>query len=229
MEKKQHSPLMQRTSARLRPEPGLRGCWEVCACGAGGGCTHGGSTGSLRSTASCGPGPCALVPDTCTASPPWLGGPAPVGRDPAAAPEARSDVPFHRPWVYWILGLCFVSRKQTEPLFEPTCGAIAPTGPCLASFCTGDDHTSASCPTPPGLKGGHSWTHTSRASCLPGDESGYSSSHQDRAHPRLCYKSARLCALILKTDLQETAAVSPVLMVCGISVRPFSALFWANY
>ena len=31
---------------------------------------------------------------------------------------------------------------------------------------------------------------------------------------------------ILETDLQETAAVSPILMVfCGISTRPFSALF----
>ena len=31
--------------------------------------------------------------------------------------------------------------------------------------------------------------------------------------------------LIPKTDLQETGAVSPILMVfCGISMRPFSAL-----
>ena len=114
---------------------------------------------------SCSPTPAPPCRHDLVTLPSWEG----PNSNPTAAPEATSDVPFYRPWKYWVLGLCFVSGKQTESKaavccgLEPTCGAIAPTGPCFASFCTGDDHTSASCPTPPGPKGGHSWTHTSRA------------------------------------------------------------------
>ena len=45
---------------------------------------------------------------------------------------------------------------------KPTCRARSPTGQWLGSFCRGDDHSSASCPTPPSPPGGHSWTHSLR-------------------------------------------------------------------
>ena len=99
---------------------------------------------------------------------------------PRGSPGARSDAPFHGQWTYQV-------SEHLEA--ELLCGRDAHVqgkgahGRWLGSVCPGADCIRASCPTPPGLPGGHGWT---RLQVLPdpepagpplagpGDEGGHS-------------------------------------------------------
>ena len=171
-----------------------------------------------------------------SASVTWAAGRV-VRRDPEAAAGARSAVPPHGQWVSWVSGLG-VQKTRRAVEAHMRCGLETHVQgrrshwTLLRSLSTGDGHASASSTSAPGLPGGHSWTHTPwvprpralRASA--GRAGGWERSLYQPpgpACPRLCCKSA---VRVLQTGLQETGAASPVLMVCcGISMRPLSALF----
>ena len=60
----------------------------------------------------------------------------------------------------------------------------------------------------------------------PGDGSGHSTNHHTEPVPDSAASVLTFALWGLQTDLQGTGAVSPILVVvCGISMRPLSALF----